>query len=87
VRQFVHASSRSTTRICALIYSIFREEGGHPSAPIELPSQATLGLMARVSRETVSRAVSLLSQRGIIRKQRNQILVVDPDALQRMASA
>lgn len=58
------------------------------SGPIlltELPNQSMIASMANVSRETVSRALSQLAKKGVIRKEHGQISVLEPEELLRLA--
>lgn len=75
---------RAAARVSAWINSALTETGDAPTT-IELPSHATLGAMAKVSRETVSRVLASLERRGVIAKQGRQISVQDRAALRTIA--
>ncbi|MDH6147611.1 MULTISPECIES: Crp/Fnr family transcriptional regulator [Paraburkholderia] len=76
---------RAAARVSALINSALSETGKDAPAVIELPSHATLGAMAKVSRETVSRVLASLERRGVIARRGRQISVQDRAALETIA--
>jgi CRP/FNR family transcriptional regulator, cyclic AMP receptor protein len=77
---------RSTARVCAIVYAMFRDAGEDPARPIAIPTHASLAAMAEVSRETVTRVLTSLSRQNIITKQRQTIFVTKPADLQQLAS-
>jgi CRP/FNR family transcriptional regulator, cyclic AMP receptor protein len=77
---------RSTARVCAIIYAMFRDMGEDPAKPIAIPTHASLAAIAEVSRETVTRVLTSLSRRNIITRQRQAIFVTSPTALQQLAA-
>ncbi|CAG9274842.1 transcriptional regulator, Crp/Fnr family [Paraburkholderia unamae] len=79
-------SAKSTARVCAILYAMFREAGSKQDSPVELPTHSSLASVAQVSRETVTRVLGLLSRREIIVKERQRIFVRKPEALQLLAS-
>jgi CRP-like cAMP-binding protein len=75
---------RAAARVSAVINSALSKVGD-ASTTIELPNQATLGAMAKVSRETVSRVLASLERCGVIAKEGRQISVQDRAALRTIA--
>jgi CRP-like cAMP-binding protein len=81
-RQTGQGQPCATARVSAWIHSILSDTANGVTGTIELPSHASLGAMANVSRETVSRVLALLTRRGVLAKRgRHQISVLDPAAL------
>lgn len=50
-----------------------------------LPTHQDIANMINTSRETVTRALLVLAQQGIVQKDAHRLLILDPDALQRLA--
>lgn len=76
---------RARTRIYAVLASMVTV-GRDGVATIEKPpSQHAIAITANVSRETVSRALNLLIENQIVRKDHGRLLVLDEQALQRAA--
>ena len=69
-------------RVFMLLSQLF--ENGEPSSG--WPRQQELATRANTSRETVSRAIQLLVQSGIIRKEGHQLVVQDPGQLRFLAA-
>jgi CRP/FNR family cyclic AMP-dependent transcriptional regulator len=86
LRRFVerHAAQglpRADARVSAVIESAIHNMEDDGCATIDLPDQATIAAMAKVSRETVSRVLKRLELRGIISKEGRRIQVRDRAAL------
>lgn len=76
----------ATARVSAWIDSTLRGAANGIPETIELPSHASVGAMANVSRETVSRVLASLTRRGVLEKRgRHEISVLDPAALRAIA--
>ncbi|MFL9966063.1 Crp/Fnr family transcriptional regulator [Paraburkholderia sediminicola] len=77
---------RADARISAVIESAINNAEKDESPLIELPDQATIAAMAKVSRETVSRVLKSLTNRGVIAKEGRQIRVRDRVTLHTLAT-
>jgi CRP/FNR family cyclic AMP-dependent transcriptional regulator len=85
-RQAVQGLPRADARISAVIESSINNSENDGSPLIELPDQATIAAMAKVSRETVSRVLSSLTHRGVIAKEGRLIRIRDRIALHTLAT-
>jgi CRP/FNR family transcriptional regulator, cyclic AMP receptor protein len=85
-RQAVQGLPRADARIAAVIESSIDYTENDESPLIELPDQATIAAMAKVSRETVSRVLKSLTNRGVIAKEGRRIRVRDRDTLRTLAT-
>ncbi|MGF6759152.1 Crp/Fnr family transcriptional regulator [Paraburkholderia sp. GAS42] len=85
-RHAVKGLSRANARISAVIESAINNAEKDESPLIELPDQATIAAMAKVSRETVSRVLKSLTCRGVIAKEGRRIRVRDRAALHTLAT-
>jgi len=84
-----HASQglpRAAARISAVIESAMSAAKSDEFPLLELPNQATIAAMAKVSRETVSRELKSLELRGVIAKEGRQFRVRDRTTLHRLAT-
>jgi CRP/FNR family cyclic AMP-dependent transcriptional regulator len=77
---------RADARISAVIESAINNAEKDESPLIELPDQATIAAMAQVSRETVSRVLKSLTNRGVIAKEGRRIRVRDRVTLHTLAT-
>jgi CRP-like cAMP-binding protein len=57
---------------------------GQPEVVENLPTHQDIANMINTSRETVTRALTSLSQQGIIQKDTHRLLIIDPQALQKL---
>lgn len=80
------SQSRAGARVSAVIEATIDERAGSDLPLIELPNQSTIAAMAKVSRETVSRVISSLEKRGVIKREGKAILIRDRVALRQLAS-
>jgi CRP-like cAMP-binding protein len=85
-RHALQGLSRADARISAVIESTIGNWEKDELPLIELPNQATIAAMAKVSRETVSRVLKSLTARGVIAKEGRRIRVRDRDTLHRLAA-
>jgi CRP-like cAMP-binding protein len=53
----------------------------------KMPTQQEIAITLNTSRETVSRALNTLIQRGVVEKDRRRLIVRNPDALSKAASS
>ena len=63
------------------------EDGGSPAVVENLPTHQDIANMINTSRETVTRALLTLVQQGIVQKEANRLVILDPQALQRLIQA
>jgi CRP/FNR family cyclic AMP-dependent transcriptional regulator len=85
-RHAVQGLPRADARISAVIESAINNAEKDESPLIELPDQATIAAMAKVSRETVSRVLKSLTTRGVIAKEGRRIRVRDRATLHSLAT-
>jgi len=91
LRQFVVGQAtqglpRADARISAVVLSAIENTTKDESPLIELPKHATVAAMAKVSRETVSRVLKSLEDRGVIAKEGGLTRVRDRIALQNLVA-
>jgi CRP/FNR family cyclic AMP-dependent transcriptional regulator len=85
-RHAVQELPRAVARISAVIESAIDNAEKDGSFLIELPDQATIAAMAKVSRETVSRVLKSLMIRGVIAKEGRRIRLFDRVTLHSLAT-
>jgi CRP/FNR family cyclic AMP-dependent transcriptional regulator len=61
-----------------------KPEGGAPPVVENLPTHQDIANMINTSRETVTRALLTLVQLGIVQKEANRLVILDPVALQKL---
>jgi CRP-like cAMP-binding protein len=59
-------------------------EGGAPAVVENLPTHQDIANMVNTSRETVTRALLTLVQQGIVQKDSHRLIIIKPDALQKL---
>lgn len=57
---------------------------GAPAVLENLPTHQDIANMINTSRETVTRALAVLVQKGIVQKDANRLIIVKPEALERL---
>lgn len=77
--------NRAHTRIFAVLASTAKSQHGKLTTIENLPNQHAIAITANVSRETVSRAINALIQKGVIQKDFRRIIVRDPSTLDKLA--
>ena len=77
---------RAYSRVYAVINAVVAESAGDAKPLIELPNQASIAISANVSRETVSRAMKLLIQRGGIVKEGRRLRISDRSVFAKLAA-
>jgi CRP-like cAMP-binding protein len=77
--------SQSLSRAGARVSAVIKAAVGEQEF-VELPNQSTIAAMAKVSRETVSRVISSLEKRGVIKREGKAICIRDRVALHQLAS-
>lgn len=80
----IHNTSR---RIYTFIDLLKEKKEGDLHVVENLPTHQDIANMINTSRETVTRALLTLTQQGIIKKGTHRLIIVDPEALQKMAQA
>ncbi|MEI5999475.1 Crp/Fnr family transcriptional regulator [Paraburkholderia bengalensis] len=78
--------SRAGARISALIASSIRDHKPEEWPAVEMPDQATVAALAKVSRETVSRVLKSLEAKGVIVRIGRRLRIRDMAMLQRIAA-
>jgi CRP-like cAMP-binding protein len=61
-----------------------KPEDGAPAVIENLPTHQDIANMINTSRETVTRALLTLVQQGIVQKEANRLVILDPQALQKL---
>jgi CRP-like cAMP-binding protein len=61
-----------------------KAEDGSPAVVENLPTHQDIANMINTSRETVTRALLTLVQQGIVQKEANRLVILDPQALQKL---
>ncbi|NVM75107.1 CRP-like cAMP-binding protein [Duganella sp. SG902] len=78
----IHNTSR---RIYTFIDLLKEKKEGDLHVVENLPTHQDIANMINTSRETVTRALLTLTQQGIIKKGTHRLIIVDPEALQKLA--
>lgn len=74
-------------RVYALLDYLARTSPGGLVVIERLPTQQEISIMVNTSRETVSRALNILIQRGVVEKDMKRLIVRQPDALRHAVKA
>jgi CRP-like cAMP-binding protein len=61
-----------------------KSDDGAPAVVENLPTHQDIANMINTSRETVTRALLTLVQQGIVQKEANRLVILDPQALQKL---
>lgn len=61
-----------------------QDEPGAPAVVENLPTHQDIANMINTSRETVTRALTALAQQGIVQKDAHRLIIVKPEALQKL---
>lgn len=77
----IHNTSR---RIYTFIDLLKEKQAGDVLVVENLPTHQDIANMINTSRETVTRTLMLLAQQGIIKKGTHRLIIVKPDALQKL---
>jgi len=72
-------------RVFALFYQLSTISPGGLMVIDNIPTQQQVAIMANTSRETVSRALQILLQKGIVEKDLRRLIVRQPELLKAMA--
>src|SRR5450830_375527 len=79
-------SINNTSRRIYTFLSILKktQPDGAPDVVENLPTHQDIANMINTSRETVTRALLTLAQKGIVQKEANRLLILDGEALQKL---
>jgi CRP-like cAMP-binding protein len=79
-------SINNTARRIYTYLSLLQKTPEQSPAPVieNLPTHQDIANMINTSRETVTRALLTLSQQGIVQKEGNRLVILDPAALQKL---
>jgi CRP-like cAMP-binding protein len=79
-------SINNTARRIYTYLSLLQKAPGDSATPVieNLPTHQDIANMINTSRETVTRALLTLSQQGIVQKEGNRLMILDPVALQKL---
>jgi len=80
------SQSRAGARVIAVIEAAMSERVPGELPLVDLPNQSTIAAMAKVSRETVSRVISSLEKRGVIKREGKAFRIHDRIALRQFAT-
>jgi len=74
-------------RVFALLHQFAQVAPGGLVVIDKLPTQQEMSIMVNTSRETVSRAIQLLTSKGVVEKDLRRLIVRRPDELRRVANS
>lgn len=80
----IHNTSK---RIYSFIELLKEKAPGDVEVVENLPTHQDIANMINTSRETVTRALLVLTQQGIIQKSTHRLIIVNPEALKKLAQA
>ncbi|MES3009893.1 MAG: Crp/Fnr family transcriptional regulator [Pseudomonadota bacterium] len=86
VYQTILCLPNASQRVFALLQRLCTIAPGGLVVVQHVPKQQELAIMANTSRETVSRAIKVLLDRGIVEKDNHRLIVRDPVALRALSS-
>ncbi|MFS2004717.1 Crp/Fnr family transcriptional regulator [Duganella sp. CT11-25] len=76
--------NNTTRRIYTFITQLKKNQPGQPDVVENLPTHQDIANMINTSRETVTRALATLTQQGIVQKDTHRLIILDPQALQKL---
>ncbi len=77
--------NNASRRILSFLIQL-KQKTGNQHVVENLPTHQDIANMINTSRETVTRVLLALAQQGIIQKDAHRLIIVDPDALQKLAN-
>jgi CRP/FNR family cyclic AMP-dependent transcriptional regulator len=81
-------SIHNTTKRIYSFLILLKQKGASDMESVEnLPTHQDIANMVNTSRETVTRALLLLSQQGIIQKESHRLIIIKPAELQKLVQA
>lgn len=81
----VLSQTNATSRVCSVLMNLMQPNVAGLMTIEKLPRQQELAIMANTSRETISRAISLLISKEIVEKDMRRLIVRKPDELIHMS--
>jgi len=75
----------TTKRIYTFLVHLKQNTAGTEDVVENLPTHQDIANMINTSRETVTRALMVLAQQGIIQKEAHRLIIRNPEALQKLA--
>lgn len=76
--------NNTTRRIYTFLIQMKKSQPGQPDVVENLPTHQDIANMINTSRETVTRALLTLAQQGIVQKETHRLVILDPQALQKL---
>jgi CRP-like cAMP-binding protein len=78
--------NNTARRIYTYLSLLQQKNPGEPGQAVveNLPTHQDIANMINTSRETVTRALLILVQQGIVQKEANRLIILNPDALQKL---
>lgn len=76
--------NNTAKRIYTYLVLIKQKRPGSPDVVENLPTHQDIANMINTSRETVTRALLTLVQQGIVQKDSHRLIILNPDALQKL---
>jgi CRP-like cAMP-binding protein len=78
--------NNTARRIYTYLSLLQQKKPGEPAQAVveNLPTHQDIANMINTSRETVTRALLTLVQQGIVQKEANRLIILNPDALQKL---
>ncbi|UTY58024.1 Crp/Fnr family transcriptional regulator [Massilia sp. erpn] len=76
--------NNTARRIYAFLTLQKKSQPGAPDVVENLPTHQDIANMINTSRETVTRALQTLTQQGIIQKDTHRLIIINPQALQKL---
>jgi CRP-like cAMP-binding protein len=76
--------NNTTRRIYTFLVQLKKAQPGQPDVVENLPTHQDIANMINTSRETVTRALAALTQQGIVQKDTHRLIILDPQALQKL---
>ena len=80
-------SINNTAKRIYTYLALMQKNKGEPGAPAvveNLPTHQDIANMINTSRETVTRALTALAQQGIVQKDAHRLIIIKPEALQKL---
>jgi CRP/FNR family transcriptional regulator, cyclic AMP receptor protein len=79
--------NNTSKRIYTFIELLKQKKPGEPEVVENLPTHQDIASMINTSRETVTRTLLTLAQQGIIKKGSHKLIIINPEALRKLAQS
>ncbi len=79
--------NNTSKRIYTFIELLKQKKPGEPDVVENLPTHQDIANMINTSRETVTRTLLTLAQQGIIKKGSHKLIIINPEALRKLAQS